>query len=115
LSTTPFTVSLYTLGVGTINGALALRYRTGRRSRAELRWADAPRASPVTHDETLTGTPLCMSPESITSPDAVDLRSDLYSLGAVAYFLRVGRPPFAGKSIVEICAAHLHVVPRSAA
>jgi hypothetical protein len=65
----------------------------------------------ASYEETLTGTPLYMSPESITSPDAIDLRSDLYSLGAVAYFLLVGRPPFTGKTIVEICAAHLHTVP----
>ncbi|HET6337952.1 MAG TPA: serine/threonine-protein kinase [Polyangiales bacterium] len=74
---------------------------------------NATSAAPVTHDATLTGTPLYMSPESITSPDAVDSRSDLYSLGALAYFLLVGRPPFTGTTIVEICAAHLHVAPEA--
>jgi serine/threonine-protein kinase len=65
----------------------------------------------LTHDEAITGTPLYISPESITSPERVDGRSDLYSLGAVAYFLLTGTPPFSGNTIVEICAHHLHSVP----
>jgi hypothetical protein len=60
----------------------------------------------------LEGTPLYIAPESISSPASVDARSDLYSLGAVAYFLLTGRPPFSGTSIVEVCAAHLHGCPR---
>jgi len=59
----------------------------------------------------LTGTPLYMSPEAIEAPDSVDGRSDLYALGAVAWFLLVGRPPFEGRSIVEVCAKHLHDTP----
>jgi serine/threonine protein kinase len=65
----------------------------------------------MTHDETITGTPLYLSPESLRSPDDVGPRSDLYSLGAVAYFLVTGTPPFSGNTIVEICAAHLYSVP----
>lgn len=61
---------------------------------------------------TLEGTPLYIAPESISAPAGVDARSDLYSLGAVAYFLLTGRPPFVGTSIVEVCAAHLHSRPR---
>jgi len=62
----------------------------------------------LTQSEALTGTPLYMAPEAITSPHALDARADLYSLGAVAYFLLVGRPVFTGNTIVEVCAAHLH-------
>jgi serine/threonine-protein kinase len=64
--------------------------------------------SAVSAANSLTGTPLYMSPEAIQSPDSVDGRSDLYALGAVAWFLLVGRPPFDGASVIEICAKHLH-------
>jgi serine/threonine protein kinase len=71
-----------------------------------------PKESPaVSAINTITGTPLYMSPEAIQSPDSVDARSDLYSLGAVAWFLLVGRPPFEGGSVVEVCARHLHDKP----
>jgi hypothetical protein len=63
--------------------------------------------------QTLEGTPLYMAPEAITSPDTVDGRSDLYSLGATAYFLLAGKPPFSGATLVEVCSKHLHETPAS--
>jgi serine/threonine-protein kinase len=65
----------------------------------------------VSAANSLTGTPLYMAPEAIQSPDTVDGRSDIYALGAVAWFLLVGRPPFDGASVIEICAKHLHEAP----
>ena len=65
----------------------------------------------LTQRETLAGTPLYMAPEAISSPESLDARADLYSLGAVAYFLLVGRPVFAANTLVEVCAAHLHTPP----
>ncbi len=67
----------------------------------------------LTSEEILTGTPLYMSPESITTPASVDARSDLYALGAVGYFLLSGEHVFAGGSVVEVCSHHLHTVPDS--
>ncbi|MEO8214217.1 MAG: serine/threonine-protein kinase [Myxococcales bacterium] len=66
--------------------------------------------------QTLTGTPLYMSPESINAPATIDGRSDIYSLGALGYALVTGTPPFAGATTVEVCAQHLYspVVPPSA-
>ncbi len=63
----------------------------------------------------LAGTPLYLSPESITAPESLDGRADLYALGAVGYAMLTGKPPFGGNTIVEVCAAHLSapVVPPS--
>jgi len=47
---------------------------------------------------TVTGTPLYMSPEQAGADPRLDARSDLYSLGAVAYFLVTGRPPHEGST-----------------
>lgn len=52
------------------------------------------------------GSPLYMSPEQFYSFDKVDARSDIYSLGAVGYYLVTGRPPFVGQNIWEIIDAH---------
>ncbi len=44
------------------------------------------------------GTPLYMAPERIRSPYLAEPASDLFSLGAVAYFLLAGREPFLGEN-----------------
>ena len=59
----------------------------------------------------VSGTPLYLAPESITHPDEVDARSDLYALGAVAYFLLVGKNVFEGATLIEVCSHHLHTPP----
>lgn len=70
-----------------------------------------PAQTAITAVSTIFGTPLYMSPEAILTPDAVDGRSDLYALGAVAWFLLVGKTVFRGSSVVEVCAQHLHQTP----
>ncbi len=69
--------------------------------------------SDVNHSasQALTGTPLYMAPEAITSPDTIDVRADLYALGAVGYFLLVGAPVFDGRTTVEVCTHHMHTIP----
>jgi eukaryotic-like serine/threonine-protein kinase len=59
----------------------------------------------------IAGTPLYLSPEAIASPDQIDGRSDIYSLGAVGYLLLTGQPLFEGRTVVELCAHHLHTTP----
>jgi serine/threonine protein kinase len=59
----------------------------------------------------VVGTPLYISPEAIVAPETVSARSDLYGVGAVAYFLLTGAPVFGGQSVVEVCGHHLHTAP----
>ncbi len=56
---------------------------------------------------TITGTPMYLSPEAITAPETVDGRTDIYALGAVAYFLLAGRNVFEGQTVVELLSRHL--------
>ncbi|MBW2528780.1 MAG: serine/threonine protein kinase [Deltaproteobacteria bacterium] len=65
----------------------------------------------LTAANVITGTPQYMAPEMITHPSNVDARADLYSLGAVAYFLLAGEHLFAGGTLVEVCSHHLHTEP----
>ncbi|HEU4525376.1 MAG TPA: serine/threonine-protein kinase [Gemmatimonadales bacterium] len=62
-------------------------------------------------DEDFAGTPLYLAPESITSPETVDARSDLYAFGCVGYFLLTGRPVFEGETVAEVVGRHLHAPP----
>ena len=52
-----------------------------------------------------------MAPEAIRTPGDLDARSDLYALGAVAYFLVTGQHVFAGRNAMEVCGHHLHTRP----
>lgn len=65
----------------------------------------------LTRANTITGTPLYIAPETLSAPETVDARADLYALGAVGYWLLTGTHVFSGKSIVEVCAHHLHSIP----
>jgi serine/threonine-protein kinase len=60
----------------------------------------------LTRTGTVLGTPAYMSPEQASGESAVDARGDVYSLGAVAFFALTGRPPFQGKSVGQVLAAH---------
>jgi eukaryotic-like serine/threonine-protein kinase len=65
----------------------------------------------LTQAGTVSGTPLYLAPEAITSPDQIDARVDLYALGALMYYLLAGENVFRGHSTMEVCAHHLHSQP----
>jgi serine/threonine protein kinase len=58
--------------------------------------------------EAVGAAPTFVAPEQLdeTSGHASDVRSDVYSMGAILYALLTGRPPFEGTS-TEVAAAHL--------
>lgn len=67
----------------------------------------------LTMEGTVTGSPLFMSPEQAASEDSLDARSDIYSLGAVMYYMLTGQPPFMFDNPVKVMIAHAsqEVVP----
>ena len=67
--------------------------------------------SQLTQDGSITGSPLYMSPEQTTGDSHPDGRSDIYSLGAVAYFLLTGRPPFDYQQPIKVLLAHSSETP----
>jgi serine/threonine-protein kinase len=60
---------------------------------------------------TITGTPLFLSPEAILTPDKIDARADLYALGCVGYYLLAGAYVFDAATMIEICGQHVHTPP----
>jgi tRNA A-37 threonylcarbamoyl transferase component Bud32 len=59
----------------------------------------------------LEGTPWFMPPESIKDSHKAEPRSDLYSVGALGYYLLTGRFVFDGETIAELCEKHLKEAP----
>ena len=57
--------------------------------------------------ETITGTPAYMSPEQIYGERSLDVRADIYSLGATLYHLLTGRMLFEGLSNDDTLRAHV--------
>ncbi len=66
------------------------------------------------HDNKLTvqgivlGSPPYMSPEQAMGKSNLEARTDIYSLGGLAYFLLTGRPPFDRETPMQILMAHVY-------
>jgi serine/threonine-protein kinase len=60
----------------------------------------------LTGERQILGTPHYMSPEQAEGGHKLDGRSDIYSLGAVAYYLLTGRPPFDANGRAAVLIAH---------
>ena len=66
----------------------------------------------ITQPGTILGTPAYMSPEQARG-DAIDHRSDLFSLGAILYRLCTGKPPFSGENSYAVLTSLAMDTPRS--
>ena len=62
----------------------------------------------LSQDGSLLGTPLYMAPEGMSDPGRLDARADLFALGAVGYYLLTGKPPFPGRTAIEIFKQERH-------
>jgi serine/threonine-protein kinase len=80
-----------------------------------VRPAATSRAAHLSAEGQVLGTPLFMSPEQATGGRDLDERCDIYAIGAVAYYLLTGRPPFEGENGIAVMIAHARdpVVPPS--
>jgi serine/threonine-protein kinase len=59
----------------------------------------------------ILGTPEYMAPEQVRGL-ACDSRTDVYALGATAYYVLTGRPPFSGDTPIAIGFAQVHEQPQ---
>ncbi|HEX8790837.1 MAG TPA: serine/threonine-protein kinase [Polyangiaceae bacterium] len=61
----------------------------------------------LTRPSDVMGSPHYMAPEQLRATCEADTRADLWALGAVLHELLVGKPPFRGDTVPEICATVL--------
>lgn len=61
----------------------------------------------LTHTGQVLGTPYFMSPEQCQGR-VVDIRADIYSLGATLFYMITGHKPFDGDSYLDICLKHIN-------
>ena len=59
----------------------------------------------------ILGSPNYISPEQASGRGVIDGRTDIYSLGALAYFLVTGQTPFVRETAMELIAAHMKDEP----
>ncbi len=67
-----------------------------------VKHVDSGESPELTKKTEVSGTLLYMSPERFRSPESVDARADIYSLGGVAYNLLTGRRLFESKTDVDV-------------
>jgi serine/threonine protein kinase len=72
--------------------------------------AIVPQQFPLTQEGTIVGTFPYMSPEQLEGKE-LDVRSDIFSLGAVLYEMLTGRRAFEGKSQLSVVSAILEKEP----
>ncbi|MCA8959403.1 MAG: serine/threonine protein kinase [Planctomycetes bacterium] len=55
--------------------------------------------------EMIHGSPPYIAPEQLGTGERIDIRSDLFALGATFYHLLVGRPPYEARTVAELVRA----------
>jgi serine/threonine-protein kinase len=65
-------------------------------------------ADRLTVQGTILGSPPFMSPEQATGKDRLDARTDIYSMGTLAYFLLTGQGPFQRDTAMELLMCHVY-------
>ncbi len=84
--------------------------KTGRAMVTDFGIARVAETQPLTATGTVLGTVHYMSPEQVTG-DALDGRSDLYSLGILAFFALTGRFPFERNTASAVVVAQVNSPP----
>jgi serine/threonine-protein kinase len=91
---------------------ILLERAAGRALVADFGIARSVQAAALSGEHELVGTPEYMSPEQASGGgEPLDGRSDLYSLGVVAYYALSGRLPFTAASVAGLLAQHAGKAP----
>ncbi len=77
--------------------------------------AKGPADLTITREGATVGTPQYISPEQARDPQKVDIRSDLYSLGATLFHMATGQPPFRAETMANLLMKVMHDIAPSAA
>jgi hypothetical protein len=93
------------------DGTLLFDQETHRPGRHTAHVSTASQSAALTRVGSIMGTPLYMSPEQCSGGGQVDKRSDIYSLGVIAYQMLAGEPPFAGQTST-VMRAHREQTPQ---
>jgi serine/threonine protein kinase len=73
---------------------------------------DGEHAVNITQPGQLMGEITYLAPERTAADGAVDIRSDIYGLGATCYALLTGRPPVEGDNLAELLNNIRHAIPK---
>ncbi|MHC4253324.1 MAG: serine/threonine protein kinase, partial [Planctomycetota bacterium] len=65
-------------------------------------------ATRYTQSGMFVGSPYYASPEQASGDSDIDIRADIYSLGATLYHMVTGSPPFSGANAQQVLYKHVH-------